>query len=752
MSVFNFKKDKKTPAEGLRLPTGGRSSKEEPVSLMGSIRQYHTWLDGIGPELPEWFYQFCERVSIVNPDMSQAVKNWVNMANTGHQIIIEAASDSIVEKAIKRINELSYSLYKISAGVDGLLNHYLAQMGRMGAISSEDELNQNHQGIRRVHIVPVRKIRFKYEDEDYKPYQLLSSGDMIPLNEVTYHIYCYDVIENSPYPKPPMIAAIEPVLAQRDMVKNIQFIARKLGLLGLVALTLTPPPKKPTETDAEYRARSETYSKDIMDSLQKNFYQGLMVKYKDQTVEHFNITGEARGAKDVFQTNEEQVFSGIGTDPAMHGRSYSTTETYAGVVYNLLVNASDSYRRLAKRRHENTCRLDLLTMGIPIDSVILQWNPIPGMNRKDQEEAEGKRIENILKKRDEGIINQETAAQEIGYDEPWLSDKNIRNRNNPALHRETEQKRKARFLFSKSKQQYIPQKEVINLSKTELSSVDDTEFNKRIKRYLNAMLPFNKQANEKAASAVVDFLHDHKFEDFKDEKDFARRIANLTEGIVSNEMISKEVKAKIAIQVMQIYTFFRLDDKSLFNSSSPLSLSFDKVDDRALGFLEKIDKFYMGKYVKNTGVRSPFVNFLREQYLERGKSVFDPDQLDDFRRLLRKRLIDLTEVQARRIVNTSVARMRNWGHVGQLYECGIKTATYYNPDPVAEICRYLAGKKINVPNMRKGIEKLSAMSPAEFDSWLHQINPPVSDMNSFALEGEAIPPFHPECKTRLIVE
>lgn len=767
---ITFKKSNPT-AEGLRLPTGGRSSVEESVSLLGGIRQYHSWLDGLGPDLPPWMYQFCEQISLVNADMSQAVKNWTNIANTGHQVIIEG-SDRQIETAIDRINELSYQIYQRSAGVDGLLNHYLAQIGRMGAISSEDELNPNLKGIRRVHIVPVRKIRFKYEENDYKPYQsitdpfstnaeLTADGYLVKLNETTYHIYCYQTIENSPYPVPPMLAAIEPVITQRDMLKNMQYIAKKLGLLGLVSLSLTPPPRRPNETEAEYKNRSEEYAATVLESMNKNFSQGMMVKYNDQTIEHFNITGEARGAKDIMQLNEEQVFSGIGTDPAMHGRSYSTTETYAGVVYNMLVNDANNFRRLAKRRMESTYRLDLLTMGITYEGVIFQWNPIPGMNRKDQEEAEGKRIENILKKRNEGIINQEEAAQELGYDEPWLSDEEVRYRqDNPtgSLWRDKilQVNRKVRFQFSKLKQRYIPVRQSIKIltisANASLAKSSDDLFAERVSKYLNTVLPFNKAAAGKAATAVSDYIREHKFEDFADEADFARRTMDITEGVVAMEMTDKTVRLKVAEQIRQIFSLYRLEDKSLFDPSSPLSFSFDTVDDRALGFLEKLDQFYMGKYVRNTGVRSPMMTFLKEHYLEKGKSVFDPDTLAKFRGLFQSKMIDLSTVQVRRIVNTSVSRLRNWGHVGQLFEAGIKTAKYYNPAPVAEICRYLNGQTISVPNLREGLQTLSLMTPEEFEGWLHPIGvSAAADMNAFALSGEGIPPFHPECKTELIV-
>jgi hypothetical protein len=141
------------------------------------------------------------------------------------------------------------------------------------------------------------------------------------------------------------------------------------------------------------------------------------------------------------------------------------------------------------------------------------------------------------------------------------------------------------------KQRYIPVRQSIKIltisANASLAKSSDDLFAERVSKYLNTVLPFNKAAAGKAATAVSDYIREHKFEDFADEADFARRTMDITEGVVAMEMTDKTVRLKVAEQIRQIFSLYRLEDKSLFDPSSPLSFSFDTVDDRALGFLEK---------------------------------------------------------------------------------------------------------------------------------------------------------------------
>ena len=327
---------------GIELPDNGRSSEETIGSAMSAFLQS---FGSISPVVNFEMLKTLKCFWLYNPDFSQYIANIVNLGNPGHQLSVEAASDAIAEKAVARLNEASSRIYRIGVGVDGLLNQYLTSVAWSGAISSEDVINFAANRVEKVVLVPVEQIRFRYnKDTDaYDPYQqaynLMNrprTSDpigMIPLNAETYRYYALQTVENSPYAKPPATAAVDAILeGQKPIMDNIRFMARKIGLLGLVAVSVVPPPRKPNETEAEFNARSQAYLSNVTKALDGNFNKGLVATYRDQKVEHTSVSEGATGVYDLNRLSEEQVFSGTATFPAVHGRTDSTTETFADVV------------------------------------------------------------------------------------------------------------------------------------------------------------------------------------------------------------------------------------------------------------------------------------------------------------------------------------------------------------------------------------------------------------------------------------
>ena len=83
------------------LPPGGRSSRETHHSLTAGLATYLSFWDGVEPLLPPAYLEQIIRIAIVNPDMSQAVSNWVALGNPGHDLILAGDEDDpCVEPAV----------------------------------------------------------------------------------------------------------------------------------------------------------------------------------------------------------------------------------------------------------------------------------------------------------------------------------------------------------------------------------------------------------------------------------------------------------------------------------------------------------------------------------------------------------------------------------------------------------------------------------------------------------------------------
>ena len=411
---------------GVNLPDLGRSSVE---SFGSSISDYSSRYSTINSIVDFEMLKCLRDFWIFNPDFSQYVVNIQNLANTGHQVIIDANSDSQAESALQRVNETASRIYKNGAGVDGLMNAYIAQIAWSGALSSEDVVNFSSRRVEQTVIVPVLQIRFKFDKElqEYVPYQKSNNlklhnneFGLIPLNTETYRYYAMQTIENYPYAKPPASAAIDSIVnSQKPIVENIRFIAKKFGLMGLFSANVASPPKKPNETLQEHQKRSESYLKSIAQRLEKLIPKGLMVGFRDQTFQHTDVSGSARGVYDLNRMSEEQVFSGMGSHPVFHGRTDSSTETYADVVYSLLQAQGHNIQRLAKRRQEHTYRLDFRMGGIEVGGVSIKFNRTFSRNRVEETTANEAELRMVILKAEKGIISADDAAQELGYESAY---------------------------------------------------------------------------------------------------------------------------------------------------------------------------------------------------------------------------------------------------------------------------------------------------------------------------------------------
>ncbi|MBK8810699.1 MAG: hypothetical protein IPN69_08200 [Acidobacteria bacterium] len=420
-------------AGGIELPDGnGRLGRSSDESFGTGISTMLSRFQTISPVIDFEMLALLKKFYLFNPDVSQFVSNLQNLANNGHTVSVDATTDARAEAAVNRLNEAASRLFPLGAGVDGLLNAYLAQIAWSGALSSEDVVNFAGRRVEKVVLVPVESIRFKYDEEnfEYRAYQRttnyarrdLENLNLIRLSTETYRYLALQTVENNPYAKPPATAAIDSIIqGQEPILKNIQHIAQKFGLAGLVTASVMPPPKKPNETDAEYQGRAKSYLKMIATSLEGQFSKGLLVSFRDQKLEHANIAEGARGVYDLNRISEEQVMSGLAMQPAFFGRTDSTTETYADVVYNLLLAQVHNIQRLVKRRQEATYRLDLRLGGIEVDGVSLSFNKPFSRNALADAQTGEIEIRNVLEKVRAGLISPDEGAQELGY-ESWFDE------------------------------------------------------------------------------------------------------------------------------------------------------------------------------------------------------------------------------------------------------------------------------------------------------------------------------------------
>jgi hypothetical protein len=741
---------------GLPIPTVSRSSIEETKSLSGSMNSWMSANSALSPTIPIEFINFLNVASVLNFDISHAVDKSVKLSNTGHNLIIEDATDQKIEAAQLELSDLARDVYPYSAGVDGLLNHYFRQLAVTGVVSSEDVLTERLDGVRKVAIVPAASIRFVKDLDDWVPCQKPSTifksaeqlggpDNLIRLNPITYQYFASETVENSPYAIPPMCAAIQPMLIQSDMIDNLKFIMRKIGLLGLIEMSVTPPQRKPKETDREYRERAQTYLSDVANAISENYRKGVMVHYNDQEMKHFNVSGAgAAGAKQLVEVLEQFLISGARFDPAMLGRNYNSTETFARVIYNAMVKGLANNQRIVKRRLEHTYYLHLILSGLEVKNLSVAFNDIQSLSPNTDELANSYKVGNTIKKMDKGIIDPDRAAQELGYDEAADPERALAKPDSPFGGMFTRAKKAdlktRRFRFDAKFQKYVFDRPRILVSN--LESPDDQAAS-WINDYLSEITPTADAARENTVNVVEDFLSTSSMENFTDADEFADSVYGLINETYAGAFEAADIEDSVKNQIKTIYSFYRLNDISLLGDGETTGFSFDKVDKRALNSMAAWDKTFISTFVNNEDMQGPVKEFLKERFLEDGESMFGrmkPEVVQEFRELFSDNLEDLADHQVKRIINSTVSRSKTWGHLGQLSESGWETAEVVNGANPCPLCQSKSGHVFSVATARTRIDELSAMG---FEGFINSLKE-TSDG-----DGGDFPLFHPGCHCRV---
>lgn len=722
ISFGNRKANLATPPGGM---PNARVSKPDDATFAGLISGAKDYLSYLSPGVPPELLELISKLCLIDANFAQAISNIVYLGNNGHQIVVTASSKLQIRKALKRLNELGARIQ-----IDNLINTLFRQLGLYGALSLEWIPLQNLSGIDTFAAVPVHSIRFKHEDGRYRPYQYTSKGDYIELNETTYMYSALEQDESSPYGIPPFIAAIPSGIIQMYAGENLKAVIKMFGLLGFISLSVEPPDQNPGESDEDYWTRSNGYLTDIATNFgNSNYRDGFAVTWNNTELKHAPITKDSRGVSEVQKMIDIRQMSGLKMDPALMGRSYSTTETYAGVVYSKMLNEIDNFRRLIKGIIEKGYQLDLLMSGIAVKTMSLSFSPNSSLKPKEEAETKKVETEDLILQQDAGWISPDQAAQSKGYEKAYMGDF-------PA-DSGGDQRASATLIWHQGSSTYRMVQEAITVQASAIDDdprvgeviIDDdpaevdlgpekAKESRRlrwVREYLKAIDGVDEKARTEIMAEVKKKLKAGEFA-ASSADDFASKVFGYI-GKRHPQLLKKlEAATVIGTAALRVFQYYRLRDK-IIDKEIRIPFKLNMADKRAAAFMGKLDNFYVSKYLKNEGATGPILRFLREEYLEGGY-----EKVDEFAIKFGTKLGNVSKSQLRMIADTGVSRIRNAGHVRQMATFEIKVAE------IMEIldrltcpqCEEVDGRTFTVATADARLQELYALPPAEFNEKVYR--------------------------------
>lgn len=767
-------------------------------------------LQEVPPDFSIEYHDTLKNLASYNADFSYAVDNIVQLGNTKHQITFsDKVSDSQAREMLDYLKLNESSWYGFSDGQRGLKADALSQVAIHGCLSIENIPDKGLKGIKQVVRVDPKNIRFVYDTENdmYIPCQqapTITGGKkmvngLVQLNQRTYNYIGMRKYSSSPYPTPPLITAIAGLVIQNKMAGNFSFIMDKLGMLGFLSAEVTKPDKFKGESDEAYFNRMVKYLDTyVYPQLAKNLSKGVVAGFKD--THKFELQGNnmnVSGAQGLVEIVNLMVFAGLKQDPNMLGRNYSTTETFGRVILTKLISQVEDYQAVVDSYFERLYLMALRLAGFNPGYVeVTSDKPLVSDQFKDQQ-AEEKKIANVKTKRDMGIISQEQAAHELGYDKPFSKeplgmgtgtgtgddpskkDESTGSDGSDPKENSDESQNMIEALIKYHNGDSNPfdyasglacghGRNITRNNFQDFTDFGDPKLNNYTKNYFNSINNQFKKALEKItpkwkkkwetydSSTQVDTI----------QRDFYMILLQYWEPYFSSQIIDD-----IKLNINKIYTNFR-KDKDIFSADGksfdtmvkgesffdPPEPVFDLTDFRTIEFMEQFDEMYLGKFITDTDTQKRFYRFLQDEYaggkMPIGKGGQD---VNDWMKGFTNEL-ELEAWKIRRIIDTSVSKVRNFANVNYMKQAQVDEYEIIEVEDklTCDYCMHMAGQTFKVTQATQQLDKEINSGPrsiagtSPFVTALKVADFKLLSKEELAARGYLVPPFHPHCRGRLV--
>lgn len=418
-------KVKVPPVRGTTVaPPSGRTSEVDIPSGLSALQENLKFL------LKDDFTKYIPLIRRSYPfvqNLSLAIQDMVQLTNTGHKIYFDNSLDVNMVKKMRDELTLAGKEWAIGgAGLDSLVNKFITQLYIGGAISAEWVPKEDLTGVDLVAFIDPETIEISVDKRGkmafYQQPRIQNSlsidKTLIKLNPLTYKYIGIGGDGDNPRGIPPLISALEDLGIQRDMMKNIRFIVKQLGILGFIELLMAKPPQNGKEKDGEYERRLESLLVKAKDNLRKGTSDGILVGYEDDHEYNFHsTTANISGLEGIFDLNQRMVSNGLKYSGSFMGVN-AGTDTNITIVFTKMLSQLKNIQLQVKSILEFGYTLHLLLRGYPVKNLTVEFNPSTITDDLKMQQAEEIKIRNGRTKYADGIISLEQYADELGYEKP----------------------------------------------------------------------------------------------------------------------------------------------------------------------------------------------------------------------------------------------------------------------------------------------------------------------------------------------
>lgn len=401
------------PVETFRSGGGRGGAVSLPVDLtaMGGLPGEFV---GLPNDTPFFMLQVYRFLRDAIPDVSDAVWTWKRLCQTGYDIeIVEASSEPARRRAERLLLELDQRVNTGDRGMDGLLDVFYTSLFTYGAAAVELVLSPSRESIWDVVPVDVWTVRFRRESGILQPYQV-HDGREIRLPRERFVYLGLDRDGTNPYGRSMLRSIPFVIKIQQRLLEDMAKATHNAGWAKL-HVKFAPGERQRGESAEAYQQRVRGDFEQLRDRLSRLDADQNLVTYDN--VDIGLLRGDQRAQ--VFYENhkavEEQVITGMHLMPILLGRNYGTTETYGTAQFEIITRQVEAVNRSVKRLLERLYNFELALMwGEARARVHMRANRTVDLLKQAQ--ARRQDIDNAVRLRDEGFLDQRAAAKLLGFD------------------------------------------------------------------------------------------------------------------------------------------------------------------------------------------------------------------------------------------------------------------------------------------------------------------------------------------------
>lgn len=733
--IFSARDDKK----GYPTVTARVSKEDDRIGLEGA---FSASLSTIAAKFPFEFYTVIDNLSLIDPYVSKFVYSTIALGNSGHTLEIDTTNEAQADKIIMLANDLAARCYPHAGGMDGLVNGLLSQVARAGGLCVEWVPDNAFTRVERAFIIPMKTIKFRYDAkgnmvlcQDQGVITNNADAGLVPLNAVQTTFHGATSRDGNPYPIPPALAALESCSVHRTISDKIKQWMDKVSALGILLAEVEPPPRDPGETQLQYDNKARSYLTDIATSITDNMSSGIGVAYNNTKFTFQNTQASAQGAKDILQIILQGLFSGLSRHPIFFGWNFSTTESYAKVVYEEMMQGIICYQQGVKRAIEHGHRLNLALNGFGDVGVSVHFNAGGSLDEFRDAEAEYMTTQSVLAQIESGVISIEEARTLLGHEDIKAG--------------------AGEFVasFDNKSRRYskvIKNKRPVWNGVVFHNQSDDATYETVI----------NNQLDESSDHGVESFISWVMMQGELTEDDFIR---NGSDKLI--EYIERDIDVSFVIDNARKYLTDHWQtskrDRKLFGSGlDKTSGNLSDAEKLAIAYLvADVESFQVGSFISKSTLRTKQI----EQFLS---AYYRRHQSGDYG-LLRAELGNffrgMSDSASELIAKQAFSRAKTWASMYSLQEEGITEFVIDGPrdDRKCEYCWGMLDRVFSVEKEIKHIENIvDSQDPdiAKVGKDIHARYPGKDGLNKLLATpnidiqytGLASPPYHPRCRDYVV--